>query len=289
MQCFQKDPNLRVSARKLLRHPWIANSQVVPKRSTEYEAAVKSVQEWNEALRSPDPSAIRRPLKLDHHNSNHARTDPAHPFTTPARESLVSGGSSKAAADRFRSPDMSAEDNWDNDFASEISPSALQLPHLRPHDHFGGMLSSERLKAFASLDGTSLRDASNSFGEGEATVRGPLQPDDSDPLQTIRPLVRRPPDEESSPPKSRSRHRASKSGLPALPSVPILNQAAAPLLRPTRQSRPAAFYEESSVEDYSDLILANDDVLERKLEAFQVSVLSLLVRSVTDSYTCLGG
>ncbi|KAL1968784.1 hypothetical protein VTN77DRAFT_1145 [Rasamsonia byssochlamydoides] len=268
MQCFQKDPNLRVSARKLLKHPWIVNAQVVPKKSTEYEEAVKSVQEWNEALRSPDPGSIRRPLRSDPNNSSHARTNSTHSVTTPPKNSSASG-ISKATADRFRSPDTSGDDNWDKDFASEISPRALQLPHLRPHDHFGGMLSSERLKAFASLDGTALRDVSDSLGEGEATVKGPLQPSESDPLKTIRPLQRKSSAEESSQPKIRSRHRQSKSALPALSSVPILNQAAAPPMRPTRQTRPAAFYEESSVEDYSDLIAANDDVLERKLGVFQ--------------------
>ncbi|KKA17829.1 Non-specific serine/threonine protein kinase [Rasamsonia emersonii CBS 393.64] len=267
MQCFQKDPNLRVSARKLLKHPWIVNAQVVPKKSTEYEEAVKSVQEWNEALRSPDPGSIKKPPRLDHNNSSHSRTDSTHSVATPAKTPSASEVS-KATADRFRSPDRSADDNWDNDFASEISPSALQLPHLKPHDNFGGMLSSERLKAFASLDGAALRDTSDSL-EGEPTVKGPSQSGESDPLQTIRPPLRKPFDEESSRPKSRSRHRPSKSALPSLPSVPILNQVAAPPTRPVRQARPAAYYEESSVEDYSDLIIGNEDVLERKLGAFQ--------------------
>ncbi|CAG8463672.1 17327_t:CDS:2 [Racocetra persica] len=58
MQCFQKDSNLRVSARKLLKHPWIVSIQKKsgdtlkqPKLPTEYAEAVKSVQEWNEALK----------------------------------------------------------------------------------------------------------------------------------------------------------------------------------------------------------------------------------------------
>lgn len=72
MQCFQKDPNLRVSARKLLKHPWIVNARrsdsVVPKKSTEYEEAVKSVQEWNEALRSPSAGTLKKSFKNDHQN-----------------------------------------------------------------------------------------------------------------------------------------------------------------------------------------------------------------------------
>ncbi|OCF73077.1 STE/STE11/CDC15 protein kinase [Kwoniella mangroviensis CBS 8886] len=71
--CFQKDPNLRVSAKKLLRHPWMMSVKksaeppvppVLPKSTpssrpqslrakkpmTVYDEAVQRVQEWNEAL-----------------------------------------------------------------------------------------------------------------------------------------------------------------------------------------------------------------------------------------------
>jgi hypothetical protein len=44
-----------------------------------------------------------------------------------------------------------------------------------------------------------------------------------------------------------------------LTDLKMSDRAPAP---PSRQTRPAAFYKESSIEDYSDLILANDDVLE---------------------------
>ncbi|ORX91461.1 hypothetical protein K493DRAFT_50780 [Basidiobolus meristosporus CBS 931.73] len=55
MQCFQKDQNLRVSAKKLLKHPWI---QSVLKRSvfrsqvsSKFDEDVRSVQLWNAALK----------------------------------------------------------------------------------------------------------------------------------------------------------------------------------------------------------------------------------------------
>ncbi|KAF9917948.1 hypothetical protein BX616_010774 [Lobosporangium transversale] len=59
MQCFQKDCNFRVSAKKLSKHPWIQMSRKKAsgsQRSREkaipaYEEAVKSVQQWNEALK----------------------------------------------------------------------------------------------------------------------------------------------------------------------------------------------------------------------------------------------
>lgn len=40
---------------------------------------------------------------------------------------------------------------------------------------------------------------------------------------------------------------------------------------PIRQQRPPGFYKENSVEDYSDIIIDNEDVLDRKISAFQVS------------------
>jgi serine/threonine protein kinase len=63
-QCFQKDRNLRIGARKLLRHPWImaakkqaearerdANVGVPRARPVSgYDTNIQRVQEWNQAL-----------------------------------------------------------------------------------------------------------------------------------------------------------------------------------------------------------------------------------------------
>ena len=63
--CFQKDCNLRVSAKKLLRHPWMVSTrrqmEDAPRESQgpggrplsnyNYDEAVLKVQEWNEALK----------------------------------------------------------------------------------------------------------------------------------------------------------------------------------------------------------------------------------------------
>ncbi|EKM49713.1 uncharacterized protein PHACADRAFT_214230 [Phanerochaete carnosa HHB-10118-sp] len=73
--CFQKDPNLRVSAKKLLKHPWMAaskrqisgdkgadSSNKRPLSNYNFNEAVLKVQEWNEALKSPSKPA-KHPTK----------------------------------------------------------------------------------------------------------------------------------------------------------------------------------------------------------------------------------
>ncbi|EKV19604.1 Serine-threonine kinase SepH [Penicillium digitatum] len=264
MQCFQKDPNLRVSARKLLKHPWIVNARrtesVIPKKSTEYEEAVRSVQEWNEALRSPETGTSKKKQRPDHPSTSGLPSTRNNPLV----DSLPSPTSIKPT-DRFRSPVLAGDDNWDDDFATAISPSALKLPHLRPHDNFGGMLSSERLKAFASLDGTILKsdDISDPFEDSSGFS--------DDDLQTIRPYPMKPSVAEPSKALSPaiSQHRSSTS-VSALQNVPILTQTPMP-----RRARPVPrttnLYKENSVDDYSDLIMANEDVLDRKLGGYQDS------------------
>jgi serine/threonine protein kinase len=75
LHCFQKDCNLRISAKKLLRHPWMASAKKQmnaaagkaarsmeggsqaftggkrPTSNYNYDEAVLKVQEWNEALK----------------------------------------------------------------------------------------------------------------------------------------------------------------------------------------------------------------------------------------------
>lgn len=264
MQCFQKDPNLRVSARKLLKHPWIVNARrtesVIPKKSTEYEEAVKSVQEWNEALRSPEAGTSKRKQKPE----NTSTTGLPSTRNNPLVDTLPSPTSVKAT-DRFRSPTIPGEDNWDDDFASAISPSALKLPHLRPHDNFGGMLSSEKLKAFASLDGTILRSDDSFDGSDDNSGF-------SDDVQTIRPYSSKPsvaePSKSQNPP--RAQPSATAPTVPAMQNVPILAQN--PMPRRSRPSaRPATLFKENSVDDYSDLIMDNEDELDRKLSGYQVN------------------
>lgn len=190
MQCFQKDPNLRVSARKLLKHPWIVNARrsdsVVPKKPTEYEEAVKSVQQWNEALKSPDAGSLRKATRPASSSPGPGKREASSAFATLAKDPLNLVKPRLTTKD-FQSPENQADDNWDDDFASAISPSALQLPHLRPHDNFGGLLSAEKLKAYASFETVTEEANWDENFEGDLTVKSPLQLTNLDPLETIRP------------------------------------------------------------------------------------------------------
>ncbi len=190
MQCFQKDPNLRVSARKLLKHPWIVSAKrsdaVVPNKPTEYDEAVRSVQEWNEALKSPNAGSLRRASRPMSSSPIPGRREVPHSLSTPAKGPL-SRAKSKVNPDHFRSPSSTADDNWDDDFDTAISPRALRLPHLRPQDNFGGLLSSERLKQFASFESPTGRVNWDNDIRGKFAFDDTSQISPSDPLETIRP------------------------------------------------------------------------------------------------------
>lgn len=123
MQCFQKDPNLRVSARKLLKHAWIVGSRrsdaPVAKPPANYDEAVEEVKQWNEALKSPNgagsfrasnrsnmasPMPPRRDPPLRNiHNDQHPTA-----LITPAKGPL-SLVKPKSSAEAFRSPETTGE------------------------------------------------------------------------------------------------------------------------------------------------------------------------------------
>ncbi|KAI0472804.1 cell division control protein [Xylariaceae sp. FL0804] len=279
IQCFQKDPNLRVSARKLLKHNWIVGCRrsdaPVAKAPGDFSQAVDQVKQWNKALTSSDsnlrasvgsessgpPQPILQTSRLV------TQEPPRSNVPTPAKGPFALA-KPRPSADDFRSPELVDDDNWDDDFATAISPSALHLPHLKPQDNFGGLLSADRLKAFASID--NFRDASASFDndpDHELDTMNKLHIHDDDPQEkTIRPWKvpgkperideRRPSSSKAGSPKKRSASGQQKQKSRAK-SVPH-NKFELP-------SRPDLVYREQSMEDYSDIFQDNDNVFEQRM------------------------
>lgn len=164
---------------------------------------------------------------------------------------------------------MPDDDNWDADFVTAISPSALQLPHLKPQDNFGGLLSSDRLKAFASVNDARIDSTIYDDDlEGELmTIKGPSYWHDVDPQeQTIRPLRRTDKTIEQQP--SRTHHRTKSSSRNAVvASTPGRKSPAKSHFGNKFElpSRPDVVYREHSIEDFSDLFVDNDSVFDRRV------------------------
>lgn len=285
MQCFQKDPNLRVSARKLLKHPWILSakrSDEVVAKQFKYDEAVKSVQEWNEALKSPNNSLRRasRPMSV---SPVPPRTEISTHLKTPAP---AKGGLNlpKRGADNtkvYQSPESDTKDNWDDDFATSIQNPDLHLPHLKPHDHFSGMLSSEKLKAYATFDAVAEEENWDDNFEGDLTVKSPLELNKGDPLQTVRPFFPprantseikhtapsvSPPPQSTIKPQLRNVSKDSQPQTQVLRPVQKVSKSKPP---PPVARRPSALYRENSTEDYSDLIAQDDMAFQKKLATLQ--------------------
>lgn len=283
MQCFQKDPNLRVSARKLLKHAWIVGSRrsdaPVAKPPANFNEAVEEVKQWNEALRSPTAASFRAGTRPSGGSPLPSRRDlalrSAYNSSQPLAKGPLSLATSRNQTEAFRYPESPTDDNWDDDFASSISPSALQLPHLKPHDNFGGLLSADRLKAFASLE--TANDQSENWDdnfEGDLmTIVAPrrqMEIESSD-LETIRPYRAKPQEDNAAKPAAiPSGRKMSNSGAPRQKSP----------TKPHGQSQskfklpqiPTQLYREQSVEDYSDLFVDNDNVFDRRLNIVKVRI-----------------
>ena len=102
MQCFQKDPNLRVSARKLLRHAWLAGCRraeaPVTKTTANFNQAVEEVKQWNKALKSSEPG-FRASTGSDAVGSSKP------PGATPAKGPLTLA-KPRPDVESFRTPDL---------------------------------------------------------------------------------------------------------------------------------------------------------------------------------------
>jgi serine/threonine protein kinase len=119
MQCFQKDPNLRVSARKLLRHPWITGCKrsdaPVSKAPSNFSQAVEEVKQWNKALKSSEHNLRAStgsenngaPTQTTYGNRLHS-SDSNRTGLTPAKGPLVLA-KQRPMADAFRSPELAGK------------------------------------------------------------------------------------------------------------------------------------------------------------------------------------
>lgn len=148
LQCFQKDRNLRVSAKKLLRHPWMLaakrqmdsakreTTQSRPSSGVDFDETVQKVQEWNKNLEAPPPSRARAPLE-DHRMrsaevvSALAKDSQDAPKAEPTRRNAPL----PAALARSELGDIeeeAEEDNWDDDFEGSIASSRVKGASAQP-------------------------------------------------------------------------------------------------------------------------------------------------------------
>ncbi|KAI7466854.1 hypothetical protein KC351_g14313 [Hortaea werneckii] len=311
MQCFQKDPNLRVSALRLLKHPWILNTKKGNTEPVSHEEAVQAIQEWNDWLKM-SPQAKNATLRGRRGNARaggvggtKSRLEtPSGPSRAPG---LQFGHQRGEQAKLYASPESDdSRDNWDDDFeALSSSMAGLKLPdHHKPQDNFAGLFTAEKLKQYAQdstpeLDGK-VEEWDDEF-EGSLTVKSPLQLAKGDAVETVRPFYgpRATSDEiKHKPPSSlaaslaaprqgdRMQRRPSKD---LQPKTQILRPAGAQ--RPTAASRAkqvplaAAPVKKPSVpaqankdrfieeheEDYSDLVADDEAAFQRKLAGFSPS------------------
>lgn len=114
MQCFQKDPNLRVSAKKLLRHSWVQGCRrsdaPISRASSNFTQAVEEVKQWNKALKSSEATP-RTSIGSDHGNpstQNRNASGQHRPNLSISTKVPPQQAKPKANAEVFRSPAVEA-------------------------------------------------------------------------------------------------------------------------------------------------------------------------------------
>jgi serine/threonine protein kinase len=166
MQCFQKDPNLRVSAKKLLRHPWIVSAKRADvstkgEKKMEYDEAVKHVQEWNEALKSSPPPTQSRSGNAP------ARKPAARPLSrtsvTSGLERPSSRSSTDNANDNARPPFRVASRKSSGNF-----PSRRKTGSMSEQNPFGEALTKQAVESLANIPAEQSQTKDNWDGDFEA-------------------------------------------------------------------------------------------------------------------------
>ncbi|KAJ7164790.1 hypothetical protein C8R43DRAFT_1104421 [Mycena crocata] len=211
--CFQKDCNLRISAKKLLRHPWMAaarrqmadgkarpeenatngaqkpsstarpgvqEGQRRPLSNYNYDEAVLKVQEWNEALKSPS-----RPSKHPMRNASGRPPSPVREMA--ASPSTSTSGAWRVASGAVPKPNL-AEKIQIPPLSFSLQPPEEQTDNW--DDDFEEGISLTKLQA---LEKTAAEpDLTTSSAEENAkTIRPNKSPAAKPPI----PLAKPPPDE----------------------------------------------------------------------------------------------
>ncbi|KAL0576321.1 Protein kinase of the Mitotic Exit Network [Marasmius crinis-equi] len=179
MHCFQKDCNLRISAKKLLRHPWMISARKQmggaphatetkdkskpagrPMSNYNYDEAVLKVQAWNEALKSPSrPSkhpgrGQHQPMRPSSPTRAGQGLSPPEmiPYSTSAGSMPSVGSAPRKGSLVEKIQPMSfvlsapeeQTDNWDDDFEEGISFTKLQaLEKTTADEDKGGEAESD--------------------------------------------------------------------------------------------------------------------------------------------------
>lgn len=227
---------------------------------TEYEEAVKSVREWNEALQDPGPAI--RPTRPNGGAQIPVNKQAAGSRPLPSAPRPPSLAFNPKDAERFMSPKIN-NDNWDDDFSS-IHASALKLPHLQLQDNFGGMLSPEKLKEYVSSE-----DLLEHYAKYDETLK--LSPTERKPRGSgNRPspiILRSPSDEENTPPRNitLNMNQSRKFAIPSLENAPFISPSGGNSSRPRLPHSNTDHFRET-VEDYSDVLGDDASIFSQKFE-----------------------
>ncbi|KAF9468656.1 hypothetical protein BDZ94DRAFT_686290 [Collybia nuda] len=194
--CFQKDCNLRISAKKLLKHPWMISTRKQmmdgkkPRDRTgekanvgedetrrrltnyNYDEAVLKVQEWNEALKSPS-----RPSKHPTRNNARPPQSPTHRSAdvTPSTSAL---GSSMLHPPGWKTGSVPNVKPVGINLVEKIQPLSfvLQPPEEQTDnwdDDFEEGISFTKLQA---LEKTSVEDDKHEGEDNAQTIRPTRSP-----------------------------------------------------------------------------------------------------------------
>ncbi|CAD6910950.1 unnamed protein product [Tilletia controversa] len=288
LHCFQKDQNLRVSARKLMRHPWMMNAKrqldqlktgsSIGNRRTVHDEAVKSVQQWNQALNEP-----ARPTSGPNVTTSSAgdisTAGPALPIGKAAPAPSLVAQRQKLV--NLQQPEEQ-KDSWDDDFEDDITTTKIAALEKGPPP-----AGQQSVGKPASPEAT-RRPLIPQFPQQNnqpplvLQTRTPMESamglfDGDDDARTIRPTKSprmnglnqlhgpSPPLPQSSRALQRS-HPSHGSSQKTMQSPP--NRHSRPRIPPSLASPPPPT--PSQLEDYSDLVSEGEEVhLDQQIKSYQ--------------------